>query len=285
MPDTENATVGENLFADAGQESVTDSQEQDSVEITEDGGETTVENTDSAPAEQKPKKQPQSDEDNTAAAAARRQAKREAEAEKQKAIDAEYERLYGMEYDIHSKADYDARIAQNKAAEQARAFQEETGLPYDAVQKAAQAVIENDPELAALREFKRQETQRITEKRELDELHTEFPTLKDKIKSTEDYDLLVPEADIDEAKKLYKAGWTPTDIYWKFNRKTILAGRDAAAKQAALNSLNSKDHVKPTGQGVAVGEVTVPAETIAMYKRMDPGITDAEIQKHYKTTI
>lgn len=40
--------------------------------------------------------------------------------ETQKAIDSEYDRLYGAEYGIHSKADYDRVIAEQKAAEEAQ---------------------------------------------------------------------------------------------------------------------------------------------------------------------
>jgi hypothetical protein len=40
--------------------------------------------------------------------------------ETQRAIDAEYDRLYGAEYGIHSKADYDRVIAEQKAAEEAQ---------------------------------------------------------------------------------------------------------------------------------------------------------------------
>lgn len=38
----------------------------------------------------------------------------------QKAIDAEYDRLYGAEYGIHSKADYEAYIARQKAIEEGK---------------------------------------------------------------------------------------------------------------------------------------------------------------------
>jgi hypothetical protein len=38
----------------------------------------------------------------------------------QKAIDAEYDRLYGQEYGIHSKADYDAYVARQKAIEEGK---------------------------------------------------------------------------------------------------------------------------------------------------------------------
>lgn len=38
----------------------------------------------------------------------------------QKAIDAEYDRLYGQEYGIHSKADYDVYVARQKAIEEGK---------------------------------------------------------------------------------------------------------------------------------------------------------------------
>lgn len=53
----------------------------------------------------------QSAEENARYAAIRRDAEAKANAEAQKLIDAEYDRLYGAQYGIHSKADYDQYVA------------------------------------------------------------------------------------------------------------------------------------------------------------------------------
>lgn len=60
----------------------------------------------------------QSAEENAKFAAIRREAEAKAQAEAQKIVDAEYSRLYGAEYGIHSKADYDAYVAKLEREQQ-----------------------------------------------------------------------------------------------------------------------------------------------------------------------
>lgn len=57
----------------------------------------------------------QSAEENAKFATIRREAEAKAQAEAQKIIDAEYSRLYGEQYGIHSKADYDKYVAEYEA--------------------------------------------------------------------------------------------------------------------------------------------------------------------------
>lgn len=70
--------------------------------------------------EQELAKPVQSDEDNAKYAAIRRDAERKARESTQKAIDAEYSRLYGAEYGIHSKADYDAYLERQRLIEEGK---------------------------------------------------------------------------------------------------------------------------------------------------------------------
>lgn len=63
-------------------------------------------------------KQAQSAEENSKYADMRRKLQAEGQAETQKQIDAEYSKLYGKDYGIHTKADFDKAIAkQNREAE------------------------------------------------------------------------------------------------------------------------------------------------------------------------
>lgn len=56
------------------------------------------------------------------------------------------------------------------------------------------------------------------------------------------------------------------------------------AKQAALNSQRGKEHLNPsTSKGS--GSVPVPAEELALYRRLNPKATDAEISAHYNKTV
>lgn len=73
----------------------------------------------------------------------------------QKAIDAEYERLYGQEYGIHSKADYDNYLKQQEAEEQREAYMNQYGIDPKIIDERVQAFIENHPDVQSAREQSR----------------------------------------------------------------------------------------------------------------------------------
>ena len=56
------------------------------------------------------------------------------------------------------------------------------------------------------------------------------------------------------------------------------------ARQAALNSQRSKEHLTATG-AKGSGSVAVPADTLAMYRMLMPGKSDDEITAHYNKTL
>lgn len=54
----------------------------------------------------------------------------------------------------------------------------------------------------------------------------------------------------------------------------------SAAKQQTLNSVNGRSHLTAT-TARGTGMQSVPADVLAEYRELMPGLTDAEIQKHY----
>ena len=64
----------------------------------------------------------------------------------------------------------------------------------------------------------------------------------------------------------------------------LQANAAAKVKQATINAVQSKSHLKTTSQRGA-GAVTVPDDIKAEYKAMMPGISDDEIQKHYNRYV
>ena len=67
----------------------------------------------------------------------------------QKAIDTEYSSLYGAEYGIHTKAEYDKAIAKQTTDNENQQFQEQTGVSTDVFDKRAEdkynQLRESDP--------------------------------------------------------------------------------------------------------------------------------------------
>lgn len=56
------------------------------------------------------------------------------------------------------------------------------------------------------------------------------------------------------------------------------------AQQAALNSQRSKEHLTTSSQK-GQGSVAVPAEELALYRKLNPKATDEEISAHYNKTV
>lgn len=74
-------------------------------------------------------------------------------------------------------------------------------------------------------------------------------------------------------------GITLADAYAATHRKEISKKQSAAAKQAAMNEMNSKGHLRQTKGSNAKGDV--PAEIMREYKIFFPKATDAEIAEMY----
>ena len=64
-----------------------------------------------------------------------------------------------------------------------------------------------------------------------------------------------------------------------FDRLTAQAAQ-AGLQQAAANA-RSKEHLQASGNSRGAGAAAVPAAEMAMYRLMNPGATDAQIQTHY----
>lgn len=97
------------------------------------------------------------------------------------------------------------------------------------------------------------------------------------IKNFEDIEVLPAYPQIIEK---VKRGYSLLDAYELVNKDSILAQRAAAAKQKALNDTAGKGHLTATGGSGGKGTV-VPSDIAKQYRRLDPNITDKQIQEHY----
>lgn len=78
-----------------------------------------------------------------------------------------------------------------------------------------------------------------------------------------------------------KNGLTLSDCYYLSQRKNIESKKISATKQATLNNLNGKKHLKTQGDGTSsASDVSVPNETLTYY--MDMGMSKKEATAHYK---
>ena len=74
-------------------------------------------------------------------------------------------------------------------------------------------------------------------------------------------------------------GVTLADAYAATHRKELSKKQSAAAKQAAMNEMNSKGHLRQTKGSNAKGDV--PAEIEAEYKKYFPNATHEKIAEMY----
>lgn len=112
----------------------------------------------------------------------------------------------------------------------------------------------------------------------LDSQMAEITALNPEIRTVDD---LKKMENYDQFYKLVKENrLSLVDAYRLVNADKIAAEKTAATRQAAINAANSKNHLDRTTTRGA-GAVTVPKDEVEMYRALNPGITDAEIQAHY----
>lgn len=81
--------------------------------------------------------------------------------------------------------------------------------------------------------------------------------------------------------ELVQKGYSFQDAHYLVNRERLERERVEAAKQQALSSVRSKEHLNPVGSSRGTGAASVPAEEMAMFRQFNPGATDAQIQNYY----
>lgn len=78
-----------------------------------------------------------------------------------------------------------------------------------------------------------------------------------------------------------RQGYSLTDAFKIVNFDALSQKRSAAAKQAALNALQGKNHLTPTAGG-AGEDIIIPAETLEFYKAAFPEWSEKQILADYK---
>ena len=222
----------------------------------------------------------QTPEQNAAFAAARRKAEAERDAAVEKArTDAQEEarrtideafRNSGLvnpytKQPITSKAEYDEYRQRFDAERKARVLKK-SGMSDEEFN----AFVNDLPEV-------KQEANEAQARVKVDEQLKEIGKLNPNIRELKD---LAAMETYPKFYELVKKGNTLVDAYRLANFEALTSSAAAATRQAALNNLQGKQHMGQTKERGA-GAVSVPAEVKEMYRALNPGATDAEIQAHY----
>ena len=142
------------------------------------------------------------------------------------------------------------------------------------------------PEVREAREAKlaaekaRQDAQEAQAKVQVDEQLKKISELDPNIRQLQD---LAKMPNYPQFYELVKKGNSLLDAFKLANFETLSQGAAARARQAAINAAQSKQHLAQT-QTRGKGAVPVPSDVKELYRTMNPGVTDAEIQAHYSRT-
>ena len=202
------------------------------------------------------------------------------EAETQKRVDAriarEFEGILNpyTNQPIRTEADLTA-YRSAFAAEEQRQQLEEMGVSKEVLD----SYIQNNPAMQQAQQVIHQQEQQAAN----DFMAKEFEAMK---KEFPDCGLESPQQ-LNETEAGRRAlqmwanapGITLADAYAATHRKELSKKQSAAAKQAAMNEMNSKGHLRQTKGSNAKGDV--PEEIRREYKIYFPNATDAEIAEMY----
>lgn len=203
------------------------------------------------------------------------------EAETQKRVDARIAREFEgitnpyTNQPIRTEADLTA-YRSAFAAEQQRQQLEEMGVSKEVLD----SYIQNHPAMQQAQQVIHQQEQQAAN----DFMAKEFEAMK---KEFPDCGLESPQQ-LNETEAGRRAlqmwanapGVTLADAYAATHRKELSKKQSAAAKQAAMNEMNSKGHLRQTKGSNAKGDV--PEEIRREYKIYFPNATDAEIAEMYR---
>lgn len=193
--------------------------------------------------------------------AARLAAEREANAIKQR------QDAFAKKYGFQTFEEMEAYQQQQEAEQQRQAYLQQ-GVNPDLINQ----LVSNHPDV------KMAKMQQINAQLDADfaELKKEYP--ESGLKTLADLAMLPTYGDICEK---IKRGYSLTDAYASANRAELRQKTTAAAKQKALNNINSKQHLNTEGDGAGeTNDIHIPDDTMQMY--LDMGMDKKAAMKYHK---
>lgn len=182
---------------------------------------------------------------------------------------------------IRTKEEYDAwqaDFAQQQLQEQLKngeLTQEvlQQVISQNPIVQQAQRLVEKNAQTQQ-QEQEQQERQRIAEE------IAQIGKLNPEIQSVEDL-ARMPQAEFDAFKGYVDKGYTFLDSYRLSHFDQLANARAEAARNAAMNNARGKDHLTAIQNTGGAGALSVPAKEMALYRKLNPRASEAEIQKHW----
>lgn len=185
---------------------------------------------------------------------------------------------YGESHGIYTVEQYEQRLQQEREQENIERYKE-AGLTDEEIRK-----IKDYDSIKQQSESSRLEQQQQAAIAQWQQLFTTYPDLSP-AEAGKSPDWYTPEmaAEIER-------GASPLAAYRNAHFETILqrtlGNAQEAAKQEALDKLNSKEHLAPNSStGGEVDHVEIDDETMRAYRALNKGKTDAQIRAWHKKNV
>ncbi len=220
-----------------------------------------------------PEKGTQTDADNSRFAAARRESEARLKAEN------DFWKGVAEKRGFKNVDDFKASLEKEDASKLNARIEEVFGTGAEDALGVINDIVKNNPDVKKAQEIIKNNEMKASEKAFNDEVEI-IKAIDPSIKSFDD----VMKLDtFEEMRRIYEnGGKTLSEAFKLANLDSIIASRESKAKQSTLNQMNSKDHLNGNKSGTGSSGITIPGETLAMYKKFMPGKTDAEYQAHYE---
>lgn len=226
-----------------------------------------------------PAEQPtQTPEMNALLAAARRRAEMEAAARAQHEKDALVAQAYAGQVNPYTGRPITTE-AELKAYQ--TAYREEQLQAAGITPDVLQQMIESNPAVQQAKMLAAQQQQMMGQQIMSEQLKA-ISAIDPQVTSLEDITKMETFGQFDA---MVRQGYSLVDAYKLANFDSLAAKRAGAARQRVLNQTAGKAHLQPTPGKESGQAVVVPPEIRAMYKEMNPGISDKEIAKHYARSM
>lgn len=182
---------------------------------------------------------------------------------------------------IAAKAAYDAYQAQRQA--QRQGVLEKTGMTPEEYQR----FVANLPEVQAARQARAAAEQAVRAVRaqearaKVEEQLRAVQALDPAVRSLRD---LTRMETYPQLYEMVKRGYAIADAYKLANYEALTARAAAASRQAAVNAVQSKQHLTST-RTRGEGAMDLPESVLEEYRALNPGASREEIQRHYQNYI
>ena len=156
----------------------------------------------------------------------------------QKAIDAEYSKLYGSEYGIHTKADYDAAILNQQQAEEAQRL----GIDPETIKPFFEQWKQSDPDFQELSSIR----QANNVSKALSDLNAELKDNGVDLQLTDLSDAEVAKIpNVDKVTEYVSKGHTLADAVFLANKKDFMARQTQQAQQDTIKKIANNGASSP----------------------------------------